>query len=169
MLPVIFELVFWALIIFNVIIYGKKGFLSTVLQLLTFGVAFLAAYFLSGPLAQLFGGENDVDSTKRTLFFVGIFIIVAILMGLVQKILTKTVKKIPLVGSLNTVLGGLVGLVLGLLYAYLAVSLCAIIIEVTKNNPLPWMNASIIDHTWMVKLVYQYNLLTLLPAIPFLR
>lgn len=171
MVPIIFDLVFVAIIVLNVIIYAKKGFVSTVLQLLTFGVAFLAAYLLSGPLNRLFGGDSGAKaaSTQRAIVFMAIFIIVAILMGLLQKTISKTLKKIPLVGTVNTVLGGVVGLLFGFLYAYLAVSLCAIIIEATKNNPLSWMNASIIEKTWLVKLVYRFNLLTLfpMPKLPF--
>lgn len=167
MVPIIFDLVFLAIIIVNVIIYAKKGFVGTVLQLLTFGVAFLAAFLLSNPVAKLFAGHADADafSTQRAVMFVIIFIIVAVLMGLLQKILNKTLKKIPLVGSLNTALGSAVGLILGSLYAYLAVSLCAIIIAATKNNPLSWLNDSVIEKTWLVSLVYKFNLLTLLPAI----
>ncbi len=104
--------------------------------------------------------ERSAISTIRSLLFVVLFLILSIVLRIVSRLM-KGINKIPLVGGINRLLGGVMGLIIGLLFAYLAVSLCAIIIAASADQ-LTWMNTAIVDKTLLFSLVYKYNLLRIL-------
>lgn len=168
-MSILFDLAFAAIIVINIVVYYKKGFTGTFLSLVSFIIALGLAYVFSGvfakPVESAGIGDAIVNSytvsTSRSVMFVIIFIVSLFALKIAESLLTKVINKIPVVGLANKVLGGVMGMVLGFVYSYLAVSLCAIII-VSTNNSLAWLNTGIIDKTFLVSMVYKYNLLALL-------
>ena len=123
------------------------GFLSTIVSL---GVAFLLAPLLVSATGGLFGVEEALGAlAAKLLCWVAIFFICKLLLRFVRKLLTAIIDKIPLVGSLNHILGFVVGVLQGLLTlsGVLAVAALLPFAEITE----------FIDGTILVKALYYHN------------
>ena len=101
--------------------------------------------------------EKLISDILRLVIGVIIFIIVVILLSLAAKAF-KGINKVPVIGMVNKLLGGILGLGVGLMICLVLVSVVAAVISVTGNQ-LQWMNISIIDKTYLFTYFYKYNLL----------
>jgi uncharacterized membrane protein required for colicin V production len=170
---ILYDLALVGIIAAAVIVNYKKGFLRVLLSVASFVVAIILAYMISGFFTN--GGSTVISdaaqgtgniylesaSSSRPLVFVVVFVIVSIVANMLSKAIQMAVDKIPIVGNLNQILGGLLGLLEGGVMAYAAVTICALIIAVTGES-LEWMNSAVIDKTFLVSLVYRYTIGSLL-------
>jgi len=85
----------------------KKGFILSVLDLVSFAVSFFAAIFL----APLLG--NDLRET--VIWFLVIFVVVYIALIIIKNML-NLLSKLPVIRKLNGFLGLVFGAICGLLY-----------------------------------------------------
>ncbi len=126
-------------------------------------------------LGEVFGGEQGdstesaaeklVDSTVgsgarnavRTGVTILTFFVALIIINWIESLL-RTANGIPLIGPLNRLFGGVLGLAAGAFWSYLFVSLCALVIRVSLDS-LSWLNSSMVDSTVVFSLIYPYNLL----------
>ncbi len=88
----------------------------------------------------------------KSALFIVIFIIMAIILGIVANAL-KIINKIPLIGDLNSLLGGVAGLIKG------AFTVCVICIAVRmtislSGGDIPFLNETAIAETYLFKHVY---------------
>lgn len=92
----------------------------------------------------------------RSLLF---FVIFGAAMTIVRRLsrASSAVKKIPLVGTANTVLGGAAGLVEAGLYLALLTALLRIIIGLS-GNIIPFVNTETIDNTVFYRYIYYFSL-----------
>lgn len=92
----------------------------------------------------------------RSLLF---FVIFGAAMTVVRRLsrASYAVKKIPLVGSANTVLGGAAGLIEAGLYLALLTALLRIIIGLS-GNIIPFVNTETIDNTVFYRYIYYFSL-----------
>lgn len=58
---------------------------------------------------------------------------------------------IPIVGPLNSVLGGCVGAVEGVLYLYLMVAIASLVLALTGDS-IPYLNRQTLESTWILRL-----------------
>ena len=73
----------------------------------------------------------------------------------------NNVNRIPLVGGINNILGGVLGLVKAIILLYIAAIVISIIVSFTGGE-----FQNIIDNSYAFRLFYQYNpFLTLIPGI----
>lgn len=101
--------------------------------------------------------EQLIKDAVRLVIGVIIFIIVVILLSLAAKAF-KGINKVPVLGTVNKLLGGVLGLAVGLIICLVLVSITAAVISVSGNQ-LSWMNISIIDRTYLFSIFYKYNFL----------
>jgi len=94
---------------------------------------------------------------SETLFFCIIFLVVAIALSVVARLL-KIVNKIPLIGALNVLAGGIVGAVQGLLTIFI-VCLIVRVITVLSGGNVMFFNNSAIEETLFFKTFYNYEFL----------
>lgn len=92
----------------------------------------------------------------RSLLF---FVIFGAAMTIVRRLsrASSAVKKIPLVGTANTVLGGAAGLIEAGLYLALLTALLRIIIGLS-GNIIPFVNTETIDNTVFYRYIYYFSL-----------
>ncbi len=98
---------------------------------------------ISGPVASLF---------SNILGYVGVFLIALVLLWIVAGILSSICERLPLVGTLNSLLGGLIGLLIALAILFAAGSLLK---QFFAASP-------IYENTLLVKLFGNSSLLNLL-------
>ena len=96
----------------------------------------------------------------RTVIFCFIFFAVTILLSLIAYSL-KIVNKIPLIGGVNVLAGGIVGLVQGIITVFV---ICIIVrvITVLSGGDVMFFNTATIDSTYVFKLFYDYKLFDLI-------
>ena len=90
----------------------------------------------------------------RMLLCLLIFIICVIIIKIVAKAL-GAVRRIPLVGTLNAVLGAVVGAVQGLIALFL-LGLAGNILVSLSGNALGWFNTGIIGKSYIYQFFYQF-------------
>ena len=73
---------------------------------------------------------------------------------------------IPIVGPLNSVLGGCVGAVEGVLYLYLMVAIASLVLALTGDS-IPYLNRQTLESTWILRLFLEKSALGALPAPDF--
>ncbi len=96
----------------------------------------------------------------RTIAFIIIFIVVSILLSLIIKA-TALINKIPLIGSLNELLGAVLGLAEGLIIVFIVVILVHLAVSVTDNT-LIFLNEMTIDKSFAFSWVYDFKFLDFL-------
>ena len=98
---------------------ARRGLLRELAALVALVVAFLLAYRLNGPLGSWLAKTiHSLSAAEgRILAFLAILVLVSIGIDLAARLLTRVIKRIPLVGPLNR----LGGLLVGALFALLAI------------------------------------------------
>lgn len=104
--------------------------------------------------------DSAVAPTLIALFATGFFFLFFALFRFLFKILarslTATIRHIPLVGTANTILGGCVGLVEGVLYLYLVVMIMSFVMALTGDS-LPVINTKTLEETWILSIFLKNN------------
>lgn len=125
------------------------------------------------------GGEDGVEGEKtggiigetvasnarnivRTVLAIIIFALALLITRLLARLLRRA-NDVPLLGSVNKLFGGVLGLAMGALWCYIFVSVCALIIKVSMNS-LGWLNSDMVDKSILFSLIYPYNLLNALAS-----
>lgn len=97
-----------------------------------------------------------IKGLLRVLFFVLLLIICKLIIGPISE-LFKGVNKIPIIGPVNVLCGGALGLVEGVLIVY-AVSLGVKLAVYLTEGSLMFINNETIDKTYIFKLIYNLDL-----------
>ena len=93
----------------------------------------------------------------QTIVFSVIFFAVVIILNLIAKAL-KFVNKIPLIGGLNSVCGGVVGLLQGVLTVCVICLLVRVIVVLSGGNII-FFNNAVIDSTYVFDFFYDFDFL----------
>lgn len=96
----------------------------------------------------------------RALIFLILFVIIMLVLGIVIKV-CKLVNKIPVIGSVNILLGALLGVVETILFLLL-ISIFVQIIVLLSGDTLIFMNSMTIDETFIFKHIYYFDFINLL-------
>jgi uncharacterized membrane protein required for colicin V production len=114
--------------------------------------------------ALLNAGAQSVDNSAVTLIRFVLFALLIMILYLSLRALAKLfqgVNEIPLIGGLNRVLGGILGLCLGVFICLIVGTLAAVLIGASKDA-LGWMNTDIMEDSVLFSVFYRYNFLNLL-------
>jgi len=164
--PYLYDLALVAIILICTLVSGKKGILDAVFKIAGWVISLILVLFLAPKVAGYIGDQVTVGGVAvpvtgpvaSILILIGAGIVLSLIFGLIQKL----VDKIPIVGTINHLLGAVLGLVLGLLGCYIMVSIAAIVILASRDT-LPWLNSGLIDQTLLVRFIYSFNILHYIP------
>lgn len=96
----------------------------------------------------------------RTIIFVVLFILIFIILSILIKA-TSVINKLPLIGQLNSLLGGVAGLLQGLVIVFIVVILAHMAVELT-NNTLIFLNDMTINKSFAFSKIYNFSFLDFL-------
>lgn len=100
-----------------------------------------------------------------TIFFLLFFSLFMFLTRTVSRCFTG-LRHVPIVGPLNSVLGGCVGAIEGVLYLYLIVAVVCLILALSGDS-IPYLNRQTLENTWFLRLFLEKNALGSLPVPDF--
>ncbi len=100
-----------------------------------------------------------------TIFFLLFFSFFLFLTRTVSRCFTG-IRRIPIVGPLNSILGGCAGAVEGVLYLYLVVAIASLVLALTGDS-IPYLNRETLENTWILRLFLEKNALGSLPVPDF--
>ena len=137
-----------AIIITNIVVYAIKGLVGVAIDIAGFIFSIAVAWSLSAKVGGFFLGimkdlipdekggivSGILNSTAvaRILAFILIFVVVIVVVKLIVKLAKKI--KIPLVSSVDHILGGVLGLILGLAWAQIASMAVFAFLEILANT-----------------------------------
>ncbi|MCW8926004.1 MAG: CvpA family protein [Xanthomonadales bacterium] len=131
------DYVVFGIIIISILVGALRGFIKEAFSLVVWAAAFLVAFLYSGVLAQQLESHIELPSARTSLAFIGLFLLVLLVGGLVTFLVGKLVEKTGLSGT-DRLLGGVFGGVRGLAIV-LAIILVAGLTPVTQD---PWWKQS---------------------------
>ena len=114
-------------------------------QSLSSGIDFLASDVLRPP----------IEGALTLVIFLLLFLLLLVVLGLVVRAL-RQVHWVPVVGPLNALAGGAVGLVEGVVILMLLAFLAQLVIAFTHNT-LDWLNEGLIDRTYLFRYAFLLN------------
>jgi membrane protein required for colicin V production len=126
-----------AVIAISVLVGVLRGFIKEVFSLLVWAAAFLVAYQFGGDVAALMEDAVSLPSVRAAMGFVGLFVAVLLVGGLINYLLGRLVASTGLSGT-DRLLGGVFGAARGL-FLVVAVLLVAGFTPIPAD---PWWQES---------------------------
>mgnify|MGYP000575709376 CR=1 FL=1 len=96
----------------------------------------------------------------RTVVFVILFFLALIILSIIIRA-TSVVNKLPVIGKLNSLLGGVLGLVQGLIIVFIVVIIAHMAVALS-NNTLIFLNEMTINKSYAFSWVYNFSFLDFL-------
>jgi uncharacterized membrane protein required for colicin V production len=129
---------------------GKRGLIDSVGRLIGAVLGFWVARFFSGPLGTLFsrlgiGGEQTVHFIAFLVLFFVVFALIAWVIGLAAKMM-RLVTRLPIISWADSLLGGAVGLVEGVVFLGSAL----VLVFSTMASP---KLAELLAPSWVARLI----------------
>ncbi|MBQ8323150.1 MAG: CvpA family protein [Clostridia bacterium] len=138
---------------------AKKGFIECLFGLISTVASFALAFMLMNSVVEWTNGffglaEKAGIMAASGAAWVTIFIVVKLVIRFIKKVVSAIVDKIPLVGSLNHLLGLIVGIAEGLLIVWLVLAVLSLIAN-TPDMSNEIMNA--MEETFLAKELFENN------------
>ena len=165
---VVLDVILLTVIVFCTVYYFRKGFAASIVGFARFVLAAALSFAFSGLIADLIApavaravGEvyipegNGPSYIAYALAFVLVFIVAMFAVGLLERFFRKVIRRMPVVGFVDGVFGGGVGLLVGFLFAALLVELYAALAAYVGGN-LFTMQA--ISDSVLAEFLYENNL-----------
>ena len=125
------------IIVISILVGAIRGFIKEVFSLAVWIAAFLVAFQYSGAIALLLENQIELPSARTSLAFVGLFVSVLVVGGLLTFLIGKLVEQTGLSGT-DRILGGAFGSIRGL-FLVLVIMLVAGLTPVPQD---PWWQQS---------------------------
>lgn len=133
-----------AIIAISSLVGVLRGFIKEVFSLLVWAAAFVIAYRFSGDAAVLMESHVSLPSARTAIGFIGLFIVVLVIGGLMNYLLGRLVESTGLSGT-DRLLGGLFGIARGA-----ALVVAAILVAGFTPIPAdPWWKESRLIRSFM--------------------
>lgn len=143
-----------ATIVISLLVGLLRGFIKEVFSLVVWAAAFVVSYRFAGDVAMLMEPHVSLPSARTAIGFIGLFIVVLVIGGLINYLLGRLVQSTGLSGT-DRLLGGFFGVARG-------VALVVAAILVTGFTPLPadgWWKESRLIHSFMPLVAWSSGLL----------
>lgn len=111
--------------------------------------------YIGGNTADLCAALADTvvapaaTALVQVLVFFALFALCMVVVGLVAGLL-RGINHIPLIGSLNGLLGGVLGVAQGLLYVFVGGAVVWLLIS-SANDPLPFLSMDVVERTHLFR------------------
>lgn len=122
-----------------------RGFVKEVLSLLTWIAAFVIAMGFSQSASVLIPSAVDIPSARVALAFLALFILVLILGGIINWVISTLVNKTGLSGTDRSV-----GMVFGLARGVFIISVLVLLAELTAMPKEAWWQSSLFIPQFMI-------------------
>ncbi len=133
-----------ATILISILVGFLRGFIKEVFSLLIWAAAFIVAYQYGGDLALMMEDHVALPSVRTAMGFMGLFLVVLIIGGLLNYLVGRLVESTGLSGT-DRLLGGVFGSARGL-------ALVIVALMVAGFTPIPadpWWKESVMIHRLM--------------------
>ncbi len=138
-----------AIVAISLLVGALRGFMKEVFSLLVWAAAFVVAYRFAGNVAALMEPHVSLPSARTAMGFVGLFLMVLVVGGLLNYLLGRLVETTGLTGT-DRLLGGVFGAVRGLAIV-VAFLLVAGFTPIPKD---PWWQSSGMIHRLMPLVIW---------------
>ena len=154
------DLLVVAVLLIYTVSCAKKGFVECLFGLISTIAAFALAYMFSGTVLEMtdgfFGLAQDIGfMAANSLSWVVIFLAVKFVIRIIKKVVTAILDKIPLVGSINHLLGLVLGVAQGLLIIWTVLAVIAFLS--TSSVDMVFKVLAAMDETLLAKELYRNN------------
>lgn len=161
------DLILAAIVVVSVVFAAKKGFAKSLLETASVVVSGVAAYHLCTPVADFVCTTFLTDIPyavasviSRVVVFALLFVVLSIVLKLLSGLISSVVEKIPLVGTANTVLGGVLGFIKAAVIVYVICTVAYLFVMSDNAQSLK----PIISNSYIYQFVTENN-----PVIDFIR
>lgn len=179
-MSLLLDIILLIVMVFSAVFYYRKGFAASVVGLLRFVIAFVLSVMFSGLLADVFQpavskalpsgggesffsmiGEKMVNSgyVAYVLAFALIFLLSLLVVKLIEFLLRTIIQSLPVIGTFDHLLGGLVGILAGFFWAQLLTELYVALAHYASGG---FFSAEVFNDTVLAKFLYDYNLFGLI-------
>lgn len=91
----------------------------------------------------------------QAIFFLLLFFAIMVLVRSLSKVF-RGVRHLPLIGSVNALLGGALGLVQGMVVIFIVTMALRLLVGLTGDS-LPLLNSDVVESTYLFRLLYDWN------------
>lgn len=179
-MSMIIDVIVIALIVILTLIYAKKGLFKVLIGIAGFIISIVLASALCRPIATLIKPliadavdgihiDNSLinkftDTLVRsqavaTVLAFGIVFLIATLLCKLIGLLAGGIGKLPLIGKIDHLLGGILGFLLGLCYAQVLAMVLFCFSEYLIGT-FGWLDAEAFDGSIVAKWLFEHNLFT---------
>lgn len=156
----LFDIILFAIAVLSVVFAAKKGFASSLLETASVLISGFAAYYFCQPVSVFVCNTffsnvpfNIASVIARVVVFFILFVIFSILLKLASSLLSSLLEKIPLVGTANSVLGGVLGFIKAVIIIYVICTVCYLfVISDNAENLQP-----IISNSYIYQFITENN------------
>lgn len=119
------DLVILAAIIIPVFTYASKGFLRSVIEFFSFWIALVATCITVPLIVNLI----KPGGLLKVIVYVVVLLLWLLIVKLVAKIFSSVLSKLPIIGKIDKLLGAVLGLFMGIVFASLIVYVAGIVLK----------------------------------------
>ncbi|MEA4911889.1 MAG: CvpA family protein, partial [Oscillospiraceae bacterium] len=98
---------------------------------------------------------EPATAVVRAILFILLFFVMMLVVKLIIR-LVRGLNKVPVLGGVNKLLGGVIGLAEGLLVCYILVAVVSVIVTLSAEN-LTWLNTELVNQSRVFSLLYNFN------------
>ena len=131
------DLAILGILLISIAVSLVRGFIKEVFSILVWAAAIVAAFQVSGPLAEALEPLIDLPSARVIMAFAAVFVLVLVVGGLISFLVGKMIEKTGL-SPTDRLFGAVFGLARGLAIVVLAVML----MRITPFAADPWWHES---------------------------
>ena len=169
---IIIDVILLTVIVFCTVHYFRKGFAASVVGFARFVLAAALSFAFSGlvcklitpAIARTMGEDGAVGGIGASyiayaLAFILVFAVAIFAVGLTERFFRKVIRRLPIIGTVDGIFGGGVGLLVGFLFAALLVELYAAL-AVYSGSGVVSMQA--LNDSVLAEFLYENNLFGLI-------
>lgn len=144
------DIIILLILVFLAFLGYKKGFLRTLTGVLSIFISSVFTLCLSSPVAAIF--EDAPVYSTRIISAIAVFVIVRVLIYFLMKVF-GIIRKLPLIGAFDGLLGAALGLIKGILIVYLLMTVVSLYGHFNPENGV----VKIVNQSEFAQIVYNNN------------